>query len=69
MTTSTGGKTADGLTWADVDGLEWVEVDGLVWTFVYSASIAASQYHVPLPSASQAYTPAPGASQYARHLT
>ena len=28
----TGGKTADGLTWADVDGLEWWEVDGLVWT-------------------------------------
>ena len=32
MTTSTGGKTADGLTWADVDGLEWEEVDGLEWT-------------------------------------
>lgn len=31
MTTSTGGKTADGLTWADVDGLEWAEVDGLEW--------------------------------------
>ena len=29
--TGTGGKTADGLTWADVDGLEWEEVDGLEW--------------------------------------
>jgi hypothetical protein len=72
---ATVGKTADGLTWADVDGLEWVEVDGLVWAIYIIASIAASQYHVPLPagaqfhlpapSASQAYTPAPGASQYA----
>ena len=32
MTTSTGGKTADGLPWADVDGLEWSEVDSLPWS-------------------------------------
>jgi hypothetical protein len=65
MTTSTGGKTADGLTWADVDALTWDEADGLPWETLTAGRVVASQAYTPLPSASQAYTPAPGASQYA----
>jgi hypothetical protein len=54
MTTSTGGKTADGLTWADVDGLEWAEVDGLVFG-VDSWIIEARQVHVPGWESAQAH--------------
>jgi len=51
---STGGKTADGLTWADVDGLEWAEVDGLVWFLI--GPISSS--HIWTPAArSRVWTP------------
>lgn len=50
MSTGTGGKTADGLTWPDVDGLTWEEVDSLPWS-TYHGMVAAGQAYTPSPTA------------------